>query len=466
MVSVFPFPRKPSVPLYVAPPERKSTDYQAHERQFQWSSSFDALFSVKDPDTKWTSPADYKRHVERIYFECAVSRACIDKRADGIASVVVQVDAGNPAITGVFEQPNPINVTFSELLRVVETELSLGGDAWLFWDDRVPGLPQLRVLRQDFIHQDPKNRAVTYIPGRANGTGIAELRFHVEGGITIRAEHSQDGKSWRPIKGHLFHIMRFNPLSSGQGSGDGDAVSAAVDTYIDAQQMIRKRFAVGGKKQGYVRAPSLTTEAELEQFKTTMAALNTGAGVTALAGGADFVSNQLTFAEMDVINVMRDAVRTIATAFNVPAVFMNLEGESSYAERRAADRIFYKGFVHPRASWLIAQIEGNVRRTVDPTLRLSIDKTQIDYIKEELQEEQDRKSKLGIFTVNELRQITGDDPVDGGDEIAGLKPAASETTGTGEPAVDAAVEAAVSAANGKPREVDFNADSSRRRSER
>lgn len=441
-------------------------DYQVHERQFQNGTSYAGLFGFKDPLVPWTTPEDYQARVRRMYFDCLPARAFVTKRADSVASVKVEVQTGSELSKKLITSPNTIDNTFGQFLHNSEVELALGGDVWWFLDQRVPGLDQLRVLRQDFIQQDPKTNTITYIPGRANQQGTAELRFTMQGHATLKAEHSADGKTWKTIKGHLFHVMRFNPLSSGQGSGDGDAVLKAADTWVHLYQMVKDRAVAGGRKQGYIKAPLLTTGEEVEQWKANMAALNDASQIGVLANGADFVGNQLSFTDMDLIKLMEQCTRDIALALSVPAVFANLEGESSYAERRIAARLFYKEWVHPRATWIVEQLEANLRRSYDPVIKLMIDKTQIDYIKEELGEEQDRKCKLAAYTINEIRAIAGDDPISGGDVLPGGKALGEVPAGEASTPEAGLAQEALSAALGKPREVAPNADTSRRPDQR
>jgi len=455
----------PRADLYLGD-EFKSMDYQRHERQFQNPLSYAGAFGLKDPQTPWTTAEDYASRARQLYFECTPARSFVDKRADSISNVKVKVVKGSPAIQALLDRPNTIDNTLGQFLRASETELAIGGDVWWFLDERVPGLPQLRVLRQDFMVQDPKNNTVTYNPGRANNQDVWELRFTMSGQTTVKVEHSLDGgKTTQMVKGELFHVMRFNPLSSGQGSGDGDAAIRPTETWIALYKMVQARAKSGGRKQGIIKAPQLETEEELAAWKANMAALNEAGNVTVLANGSDFLANQLSFTDMDLIKLMERCTRDIALAYQVPAIFANLEGESSYAERRAADRIFYKSFVHPRASWIIEQLAANLRRRFDRSIELEIDKTQIDYIKEELGEEQERKAKLGIYTINELRALTGDSTMGpAGDVFPGA--AAQPATETATSPEASLAEEALAAATGKPREVDFNADTSRRPDQR
>lgn len=431
----------------------KSYDYSATEPALQNPQNWSGAFTGIGTKIAWTNPKDFERRVNRLYFDCSVSRRCIDIRAERVASVPVVLESGNRVSKALFASPNVNDVTLRQFLKVLETNLSLGGDAWLFLDQRVSGTPQLFLFRQDFIVHDALNGVVTYDTGNLKGQPKPEYRFAFTNGRSTKAE-AFIGKRWVEIPGALFHIMEHNPLSSAQGSGAGDAVLREVDTWVAANTLINGRFQAGGRKNGFIKAPALQTEQDVAQWKAALqelASANIGdTGV--LAGGAEFTSNQLTFTELDVVNILDAAARTIATGFAVPAVMLNLAGESSYARDRSVDRIYYTSWVKPRAQWMVEQLEAHLRRALDPTLKLAIDDSQLPYFQDDLLEQAKTKAAIGCFTVNEIRELLSYEPVEGGDEL--IKPPAA-----------AAPEADPSSTD-KPREVDFGADTSRRPSEK
>lgn len=433
-------------------------DYASHERQFQNRSIGNHFIGLKDPSVVWTDQNDYEKRVRLLYFDCPISRACIEKRAEGVASVKIIVTKGGKSVTDLLNSPNVVDGTQGQFLRVCETELTLGGDLFAFLDQRITGKTQLHVLRQDLMDQDPKSGWTTYNPGRLTNEDRATFRFQMQSGICTAAQE-RSGRNWVPMRGALIHIKRVNPLSSASGSGDGDAAFRVVSSWIELNNMIHQRMLAGGRKQGYLRLPMSDgpmDDAAEAKLKDDLQKFSRGGGLNTLMDGADFIENQLTFAEMDVVNLLGERTRAIATAFQIPAVFMNLEGESSYAERRAAARIFYKDFVHPRATWLMNQLQFALQRYLDPLVELEIDTTAINYIKEELIEEQTAKQKLGCYTINEIRELAGDPPIAGGDALAGAKSQPSGDEEADQP----------NSPTDKPREVAFSADSSRRRSER
>lgn len=428
----------------------KSYDYSATEPALQNPQNWSGAFTGFGTKIAWTNPRDFEKRVNRLYFDCSVSRRCIDIRSERVASVPVVLEKGNGDSQALFQAPNVNDVTLRQFLKVLETNLALGGDAWLFLDLRVKGAPQLFTFRQDYIVQDALNGVVTYDTGHLKGQPRPEYRFAFRNGRSTKAE-AFINKRWVEIPGALFHIMEHNPLSSGQGSGAGDAVLREVDTWVAANTLINGRFQSGGKKNGFIKAPKLTTDAEVAEWKSAMVALNTQNEVGVLADGAEFTSNQLTFTELDVVNILDAAARTIANGFAVPAVMLNLAGESSYARDRSVDRIYYTSWVKPRAQWIVEQLEAHLRRALDPTLKLTIDDSQLPYFQDDLLEQAKTKAAIGCFTVNEIRELLSYDPVDGGDELM-KPPAAAQTPDPN--------------STDKPREVDFGADTSRRPSQK
>lgn len=427
----------------------KSYDYSATEPALQNPQNWSGVFTGFGTKIAWTNPKDFEKRVNRLYFDCSVSRRCIDIRAERVASVPVVLEKGNRDSQALFERPNVNDVTLRQFLKVLETNLALGGDAWLFLDLRVDRAPQLFIFRQDYIVQDALNGVVTYDTGHLKGQPRPEYRFAFRNGRSTKAE-AFINKRWVEIPGALFHIMEHNPLSSGQGSGAGDAVLREVDTWVAANTLISGRFQSGGKKNGFIHAPHIENDEQKNRFLAAMEDMKASNELNVLANGVSFTSNQLTFTELDVVNILDAAARTIANGFAVPAVMLNLAGESSYARDRSVDRIYYTSWVKPRAQWIVEQLEAHLRRTLDPTLKLTIDDSQLPYFQDDLLEQAKTKAALGCFTVNEIRELLSYEPVDGGDEL--MKPPAATATGPN--------------STDKPREVDFGADTSRRPSEK
>jgi phage portal protein BeeE len=188
-----------------------------------------------------------------------------------------------------------------------------------------------------------------------------------------------------------------------------------------------------------------------------MTQMKTNSEYRVLAEGASFEANQLTFSEMDLVNLLNTTVRAIASAFEVDASYLNVEGTGGLAEKRAADRILHVNVIRPRIMWLVEQLQVHLRRDLDPKTVLEIDETNIPHLQDDQLEKLEKLAGRGAITINEYRTAMGMDPIPDGDKL--ITPAGTAVEESKEP--EAAQEAPK-----KPREVGFNADTSRRATEK
>lgn len=448
--------KRKHVPAYQPldlPFEKKSLDYSKHEPQLQNRSPWGGWGNIKGPGVVWTNPEDYIAVARKLFFECVASRSCLEIRSKKVASVPITVLKGSAASKALIESPNARAHNLTQAMIEWEISLAIGGDLWIWLDKSIPSRPQMWTLRQDFMVIDPATGWITYDPGKLDKKAAPQRRFLMEGDRCVRVERNV-GKagqpSWVKEEGSLFHIMEHNPLSSIEGSGAGDAVLKAVEAHIEAMAMIHDRMVKRGRKEGYINAPALLTDDEKAAYQASMAEFNPTGQLNVLLD-SEFIENQLTFSELDLVNTIDTLTRQIASGFAVPAVFLNLFGESSFANQRGADRIYYTGWVKPRADWLIKQIEANLRRDFDPTLVLGIDETAVNYLQDDRLEKATALAQLGSFSQNEIRAVMGYESIPGGDAIA--KPAWVQSGDDSKPTDEPAK---------KPKEVSPDADTSRR----
>jgi phage portal protein BeeE len=449
------FKRK-HVPAYQPldlPFEKKSLDYSKHEPQLQNRSPWGGWGNIKNPNVAWTNPEDFSAVAKKLFFECSASRSCLEIRSKKVASVPITVLKGSTASKALIASPNAVDHNLTQSMIEWEISLSIGGDLFIWFDQRIRSRPQMWTLRQDFMDIDPASGWITYNPGKLDKKSPPERRFLMEGGRCARVERNVGNGNvleWVKEEGSLFHIMEHNPLSSIEGSGAGDAVLKAVEAHIEAMAMIHDRMVKRGRKEGYINAPALLTDEEKAAYQSSMAEFNPTGQLNVLLD-SEFIENQLTFSELDLVNTVDTLTRQIASGFNVPAVFLNLFGESNFANQRGADRIYYTGWVKPRALWLIKQIEANLRRDFDPTLELGIDETAVNYLQDDRLEKATALAQLGSFSQNEIRAVMGYGEIPGGDAIA--KPAWVQSGDDNKPTDEP---------SDKPKEVSPNADTSRR----
>lgn len=398
----------------------KSLDYSQFERSTVQLNEAGQGFAMRDPTVVWTDTAKYRERVRKLYFECPVSRRCIDIRADRMAAVPVIKTAGNTDIDVLLQSPNTLDhQTLGSALREWEKELCLGGDLWLLLDRSIPKRPQLFTLRQDFIKWDKRKGIAVYDPADPQSMGSCpQYRFTMANGQCVKIEE-RHGNSWVQINAELFHIMYSNPLSSSEGSGAGDAVMRLVDAYVSAHTLIALRFQ-NPMIPGYAKAPNIQSGHEMAKFKAQMEALNATGQLQVLANGADFIKNAFDFQQLDITKILDQLTRDIALGFGVSSVFMNLQGEATFANQRTTDRQFYTSWLKGEANWLIGELQQRLRVAyADPKITLEIDETRIAYLQDDKAERSKRMKELGAFTINEIRAVEGYEPIPEGDALAG-----------------------------------------------
>lgn len=433
---------------------KKSADYSKFEPQNKNPTNHTRLGRVRGYSgiEPWTTRENYSAVAEKLFLKCPVSRSAINIRSTKIRSVDIMVDKGNDASRKLIDRPNFTDRTMNELLSKVEVELCIGGDAWVFLNTTPGQTSTLSLLRQDFIVQKPNQNRIEYDPAAAlEGVSNPQLVFVTapdQPDEVIEVWQLQGGKLVQ-IEGSLLHLMDFNPLSSSSGSGTADAVLRQVDTWLLADRLMAKRFAAGGRNQGIATLPAdadLLSDEEFNELKSRLEQLGDLNEIEWAASGTTFLSTQMSFKDLDLVQIRNQLERNIASAFSVPAVMLNMEGEASYANQRGVDRIFYTGVLEPRVSWMLGHIQAFLRdSTPDKRLVLSIDESQIEYLKVDKMEVAKAASTMKIATVNELREMIGLPPVADGNRIP-----------------DAAAQPEIPTNEDQPREVQHNADTSRR----
>lgn len=447
----------------------KSRDYGKTERP-QGRRSVGGMFSTGGLSTTWTDEENFASRTKQLLYGCPVSRRCFDIRAEKLASITLKVENASKRTRKVLKSPNFRDRTMSNLLKIIETDLALGGDAWLWLNVDVRDRPILEALRPDFMYQEPDKNRILYDPSkRLTGTSKPELIFTMDPDEFSRTQMveriSDNGRSSEIVEGALLQISIYNPLSALQGSGAGDAILADIATYRAATKLKYARFANGGRKAGWITLPDMDglddmTDEDWSKLQQTMERLRNDDELKGLVAGSNFIENQMTFAELDVVEVEKALERRIAMALGVQPVMLGFENETTGMNMRTADRTFYTGWLKPRADFILGHLQSFISEELgDKNLEISIDETKLPYLQEDKLEKMSKIAQFGAVTPNELREQAdlahvswGNEPV----KVAGASDHESKPDREPQPQPD----------NSNPREVGHNADTSRRADQR
>ncbi|OAH42775.1 hypothetical protein AX777_05925 [Sphingobium yanoikuyae] len=429
------------------------------------------MFSTGGLSTLWTDEENFASRAKQLLYKCPVSRRCFEIRAEKLASISLKVENASKRTKKVLTQPNFRDRTMSNLLRVIESDLGIGGDAWLFLNTDIRDRPILEGLRPDFMYQEPDKNLVLYDPAkRLTGTSKPELIFTMDpddyGRTQMVQRLNSDGRTYEVINGAILQISIYNPLSSLQGSGAGDAILADVTTYGAATKLMYARFANGGRKAGWITLPEIEgiddmTDEEWAKLDSMMQKLRSGEELKGLVAGANFIENQMTFAELDIVEVVKALERRIAMALGVQPVMLGFEGEATQANMRTADRTFYTGWLKPRADFILGHLREFLSEELgDDKLAIEIDETKIPYLQDDKGEILDKMARNGALEFNEYRIALGWEPKPWGDKQMPVSGVGNMEATSGDKEPQQQPE------NTTPREVGHDADTSRRADQR
>lgn len=391
----------------------KELDYSRHEPRNQYTG----LQSIPVLDFKWTDPRNYQKRAEAIYGN-STAKACVLKRAQAISNIDIKYAGNRKPIKDLLKCPNFRDGTMQVLLNNAEVNLSVGGDAYFFWDNRLPNKPMLHTLRPDLVQNDVQKRQYIYKP---SPNEPADLIFEYDKlGRTTRVQE-RNGTGYSVIRGGLQQVSYFDPLTATKGVGAAESAVQHIDVMNAIDRMLANKFRAGGTKAGYFQIQGQPTDAEIAQLKAKFAALNPDGNGLVLPAGVQFNAAQLTLAEMEVLEARSALIRDICTAFQVPAELINAN-DATYANARGMDKIFYRNFIGPEAHWLIGQLQVGLQLYIDPNAEISVDETSVQHLEEDRLERASKMAMMKSFTMNEVRASMGYTPLSaeqGGDEIVG-----------------------------------------------
>jgi hypothetical protein len=447
----------------------KSRDYGRAEPQLRGRSGIGGMFAVNG-GAKWTDDENYVSRTNAVYFQCPVSRRCLEIRAEKLASITLTVE-GSKRTKKVLSTPNFRDRTMSNLLRNVEMDLGIGGDGWLWLNKEIRERPVLEALRPDFMIQEPAQGRILYDPSaKLTGTSNPEMIFYTDpdepAAILMVERRIGDTNRYEQLDADLLHISVYNPLSAIQGSGAGDAILADIAAYRAATKLMYARFANGGRKSGWITIPEVDgynelTDDDKTKLRSTLQMLRDDDELKGLVAGSEFIENQMDFKELDVVQVVKALERRIAMAFAVQPVMLGFEGETTGMNMRTADRTFYTGWLKPRADFVLGHIQSFLSDSLDDQrLTIAIDETRLPYLQDDKLDMVDKMAGRGAITFNEYREAMGFAPAPWGDVPipvagAGETIANSGDKGPGQQSL-----------NQPAREVGHDADTSGRASQR
>ncbi len=213
----------------------------------------------------------------------------------------------------------------------------------------------------------------------------------------------------------LYHMRLFNPADECHGLSPLAAAAQSVDLHnrggIWAKALLENSARPSGALVHAPQSGERLTDAQFERLKTELENSFTGphqAGrPMVLEGGLDWKSMSLSPADMDFIQLRREAAREIALAFGVPPMLLGLPGDNTYANYHEANQAFWRQTIIPLVAKTASGLQGWLSAFFGDDLRITPDLDRVPALAEERAVLWKRLSEATFITLEEARHIAG-----------------------------------------------------------
>lgn len=369
----------------------------------------------------WTK-RNFAQYSEDAYKRNVVAYKAINTVARGAAFIPLVVKIGDRdapdthPLVKLLKKPNPWQGGASWMEAVVAYYM-LSGNSYIegVGPDGAPPL-ELYALRPDRMR---------VLPGKL---GVSGYLYEVNG----------QKKTWDadPITGlsQILHMKTFNPLDDFYGMSPVEAAAYAVDQHNMAGEWNQALLQNAARPSGALVYASPNggqlSEKQFERLKEELNSSYSGSRNSGrpmiLEGGLDWKQMSMTPAEMDWINGKHVSAREIALAFGVPPQVLGIPGDATYSNYQEARQSLYEDTIIP----VLDSLLDGFNCWAGPSFGDAHVEMRVDDIPAMAPKREKRWTMVQNatwMTVNEKREATGFEPVEGpeGDEVmiaAGLIP--------------------------------------------
>lgn len=359
---------------------------------------------------QWTQ-RDLRQYAEEGYRKNPVVYRCVLLVAENAASMQIDAYRGKTEIADhpalkVLARPNPF-MSGRDLLVAAYAFRLIAGNSFLE-AVTVGGSPvELHAHRPERLKP---------VPGPNGYPAFYEFNLS---GVTKRVPiDEKTGVS------DILHLKDFNPLDDWYGMSPLDPASYAIDAHTAGAREVKTNLEKGGIPVGgfmYDGAQALTDEQgrqAREMFAETLRESRRTRAPAMLNKFWKWVQFGQGPAELGLAELKADAAREICFTLGVPPMLLGIPGDNTYANYAEANRAFWRETVIPFAEKNLDAIGpwlGALSGTPDLVLKPNTDA--LPALAEERSTFWTMLNASEFITVNEKREATGYQPVNGGDEV-------------------------------------------------
>lgn len=240
------------------------------------------------------------------------------------------------------------------------------------------------------------------------------------------------------IKGQadILHMKTFHPLNDWWGMSPIEAASYSIDQHNESGiwnlALLQNKATPSGALVVSTTDANPTGKIGDEQFQKLKDQMderysgsrNAGRPLI-LQGGLDWKEMSISPKDMDWIKGKNISAREVALAFGYPPILLSIQGDSTFANVKEARLALYEETVLPTMDFIRDEFNNWLVPAFGDNLFLDYDRDSIPALAIKRQMVFDRVNTAGFLTINEKREATDFEPVEGGDTVlvpAGLIP--------------------------------------------
>jgi HK97 family phage portal protein len=362
----------------------------------------------------------------QYYMQCSVL-------ADGIDTLSNEIKNQPPLLfnkkTKEYKYEHPLldllkfpnaDVTFQELIERFIIFYKVCGNAYMIATGPVEKPP-----KELFV---PPSQCMTVTPGHDGFTSIIEINSQYASTAFLRQEVNGRFKFYdRERNREIYHTREFNPyyaINQNYGISKLAAIYYEVEQFIQSSRHNLSLLTTGTKTTGAFMSETNLTETQYSRLQEQMNAKYKGASSAGrsfiLEGGMKFQEMGITARDMDFDKLYIRTRDGIYNRLKIPLAMVTTEN-MKYENLEKAIWMLYDNAVIPLMRTIYREMSDFlIHRYKDlKGWELTINLDDVTALQSRRIAEMKVLREIGCYTVNELRAIKGDEPLEGGDVLLG-----------------------------------------------
>jgi HK97 family phage portal protein len=374
--------------------------------------------------------SDVAKSVAGVYYvKCSPVNAAIGEISDRLKNIKPvflgkEDETIENELTRFLSKPNAKD-DFNSILNKLNINYKITGEMYIM-KVGITRLMELHVLPSVKVQVSQMNteepQSFTYTNGSAN----------------IIFKLSEDGRYYdNSGTRELCYYHEYNPMNNIAGLSPLSSIALEIEQYMSAGTHNLALLTNSIKPSVVLSSKSdfMPNPEQMQQFKDLLNEFYRGSGNAGnyLVTGNFDVTSMAQKADMDYKDLTSTVKNAIFQKLGVPITVAD-NSAATFNNRQTDQLAFYDDTVIPLfkmySMWLINCIKNDIKQSAE-ILDVTINDTDIPALSERALQNLERRAKVGHISINEMRDLDGYEPLDGGDFIykpASEVPIAAEIT--------------------------------------